>query len=653
MKNMNTNKYSSGGGGGHFTKIKGFTLIELLAVIIILGVLMIIAIPSVSSYITNARKNAYITTIKGYQSGISQKVNNLEYSFLDTDTTYYVHIDNIRLEKGGKSPFGEWLEAYVVVTYNGNGYDYYWTSVDESGYKVILKDIEDITIDDIINDSYKAISKRRTIENRDKIVIIDKNGNLIEETPSLELSPTEAENCYIYTKKEEGIAIYSYNNKCTKDVIIPSKIEGIDVIEIGEYTFENSKINSVKIANTIKIIGSAAFRNNNLKVLYIPESVTKIENEAFSTNYLTELPDVSNVTSMGTNVFANNQISEEDWFIYKKNNDGTYDYSTIVGYLGTDKDIIIPEEANGVKLTTIGASAFSGMNLTSVVIPDSVVTIGNAAFSGNKLTSVILPSNLKTIGGEAFYVNQLESLNIPNSVFAIGTIAFNNNQLNDEDAFIYKRTENGIDYSTIIGYGGKNRDNVIIPEEKNGVILKKIDNSSFYTNKIKKIVIPDTVTSIGRMAFNLNSLSDEDAYIYKRTEEGIDYSTIVSYGGNNKNIVIPKEVNGVELKEISDYAFYYAELSSVEIPDTVIKIGNNAFGDCYLTEVVIPASIEEIGSNAFYKIVTYTEYNMLTKIINKTGRSFDWKSITGSNYEANFVTGTIRHQYGNINVVDN
>ena len=169
---------------------------------------MIIAIPAVSSYITNARKNAYITTIKGYQSGISQKVNNLEYSFLDIDTTYYVHIDNIKLEKGGKSPFGEWLDAYVVVTYNGNGYDYYWTSVDESGHKVILKDIEDITIDDIITDSYKEISKRRTIENRDKIVIIDKNGNLIEETPSLELSPTEAEICYIYTKKEEGIDIY-------------------------------------------------------------------------------------------------------------------------------------------------------------------------------------------------------------------------------------------------------------------------------------------------------------------------------------------------------------------------------------------------------------------------------------------------------------
>ena len=40
---------------------KGFTLIELLAVIIILGVLLLIAVPTVSKYIEDSRKNAYIT----------------------------------------------------------------------------------------------------------------------------------------------------------------------------------------------------------------------------------------------------------------------------------------------------------------------------------------------------------------------------------------------------------------------------------------------------------------------------------------------------------------------------------------------------------------------------------------------------------------
>ena len=43
---------------------KVFTLIELLAVIIILGILMIIAIPSVTMYINDSRKNAYIDTAK-------------------------------------------------------------------------------------------------------------------------------------------------------------------------------------------------------------------------------------------------------------------------------------------------------------------------------------------------------------------------------------------------------------------------------------------------------------------------------------------------------------------------------------------------------------------------------------------------------------
>ncbi len=120
---------------------KGFTLIELLAVIIILGILMIIAIPSVTEYINNSRKSAYLDTASGYISGVRTKVNELkQFVFTDTTVAYYVPVSNVKadscisLEKGGTSPFGDWENAYVVVTFDGTSYTYYFTAKDKAGY---------------------------------------------------------------------------------------------------------------------------------------------------------------------------------------------------------------------------------------------------------------------------------------------------------------------------------------------------------------------------------------------------------------------------------------------------------------------------------------------------------------------------------------
>ncbi len=116
-------------------KVKtGFTLIELLAVIIILGILMIIAIPAVTSYISNSRKSAYITTAKNVINGTRVLVNSGKLDMYDTEVTYYIPAKSISIEGGeAESPFGKFVQAYVGVIYHGNGYKYFWISVDESG----------------------------------------------------------------------------------------------------------------------------------------------------------------------------------------------------------------------------------------------------------------------------------------------------------------------------------------------------------------------------------------------------------------------------------------------------------------------------------------------------------------------------------------
>ena len=123
---------------------KGFTLIELLAVIIILGVLMIIAIPSVTSYIQNSRKSAFTDSGLNYvKSGINLVNSGDKMRFYDTSTLYLIPAGHeegkscISLESGGQSPFSDtWAYAYVGVTYDGTGYTYYFIAEDGAGQGV-------------------------------------------------------------------------------------------------------------------------------------------------------------------------------------------------------------------------------------------------------------------------------------------------------------------------------------------------------------------------------------------------------------------------------------------------------------------------------------------------------------------------------------
>ena len=95
---------------------------------------------------------------------------------------------------------------------------------------------------------------------------------------------------------------------------------------------------------------------------------------------------------------------------------------------GKSAEIIeIPETYNGVTITGIGSSAFSGCTgLTSITIPDSVKSIGERAFYYCiGLTSITIPDSVTGIGYDAFYgCTGLTSITIGSSVTSIGSYAF-------------------------------------------------------------------------------------------------------------------------------------------------------------------------------------------------------------------------------------
>lgn len=118
---------------------KGFSLIELLAAMVILIILFSSIMVSTGAIIRNSNKKAFIINAKAYANALRENSYQDNLSIDEEDSIFF--IDPKYLEMDGtnyESPFGEYVVNYLVVTYDGNKFHYFYVAYDDEGWGVRL-----------------------------------------------------------------------------------------------------------------------------------------------------------------------------------------------------------------------------------------------------------------------------------------------------------------------------------------------------------------------------------------------------------------------------------------------------------------------------------------------------------------------------------
>lgn len=303
-------------------------------------------------------------------------------------------------------------------------------------------------------------------------------------------------------------------------------------------------------------------------------------------------------------------------------------------------------------------------DITKIVIPGTVETIGEAAFCEcEELETIVLVNGLKCLGEYAFQgCKRLTSVTIPDTVSRMGNSMFiecdnlesiyisenNKNFLCDSLGAIYSKDKKVLytvpirpdvsiyDYSSdisytildgterICGFAFQNCDNldvINLPET-----LIRIDSYAFANCEyLKQLIIPANVEYIGENIIptgctiygddfwgncSLTSISVEEGNKCFCVIDGVLYNyektLLILATTNVKHIVMPNSV-----KKISERAFAYSDVKSINFSDSLTKIGKQAFIGCKnLEEIVLPDTLECVGENAFEDCKMITKVNI-------------------------------------------
>ena len=390
-------------------------------------------------------------------------------------------------------------------------------------------------------------------------------------------------------------------------VDIPDQVDGFKVTTIARRAFSWTEVESVSLPNTLINFESEAFYvADKLTAITIPESVREIGKDAFDHSAIKNLYIPKSVTYIGNGAFSfcrelQSITVDKDNARYESRDNALIETASKTLMTGTTT---IPE---GIEI--LGWSAFGGLRIESISIPNSVKVIGTGAFQqcGN-LKTISIPESVESIDFAAFDLcENLQSLYIPKSVIELGDIPFTN---------CYSLTSVKVDPANP-AYDSRNDCNAIIETASNTLlegfncttipegITGIAPNAFYYCTNLKSVTITKDITSIGIGAFmgcdELKSITvEDDNPVYDSRDNCnaiIETATNTLVFGNLFSI-IPSSV-----KTIGYCAFWgtqFPENYHIIIPEGVEKICSSSFLGLEQAIFTIPSTIKEIENNSFY-----------------------------------------------------
>lgn len=343
-------------------------------------------------------------------------------------------------------------------------------------------------------------------------------------------------------------------------VEIPETINGYTVNKIGDTAFMNFShydkandetvlLTSVKIPSTVKEIGGYAFAaNSSLSTVEFESGLEIIGVSAFQNCeklYNVTLPDT--VSEIGEYCFANSRLFTFNAGGIRKIGANAFEKCEVL------TTVVLPDE-----MESIGAYAFSECRqLGSITIPEGITVIEPYTFNlCTRLSTVNLPEGIKEIGESAFYwASGLHTVTNTEFIETLGKNAFYNTSYLES-----------FDFSSVTG---------------------EIPDYCFYENSFygKTVVIPSTVERIGTAAFMGSEMS---GLVISEGVKEIGGSAFESIGWLNE-VSIPSSV-----EVISRRCFFGCPLTKIELHKGLKKICEYAFGYAKLEELTIPESVEEL-----------------------------------------------------------